>query len=45
MLREDAVLNMQLTLIPILGKEWNVSLPELSDLFQKYDIPAYIDVL
>ena len=42
--REKEVLNMQLTLIPVLAKAWNKSYPELSDLFQKYDVPGYIDV-
>ena len=42
--RDKEVLNMQLTLIPILAKAWNKSYPELSDLFQKYDVPWYIDV-
>ena len=43
-MREKEVLNMQLTLIPVLAKAWNKSYPELSDLFQKYDVPGYIDV-
>ena len=38
MSRTDAVLNMQLTLIPILAKEWNISFSELSRLFHNYDI-------
>ena len=42
--REKEVLNMQLTLIPVLAKAWNKSYPELSDLFQKYDVSGYIDV-
>ena len=42
--REKEVQNMQLTLIPVLAKAWNKSYPELSDLFQKYDVPGYIDV-
>ena len=43
-MREKEVLNMQLTLIPVLAKAWNKSYPELSDLFQKYDVLGYIDV-
>lgn len=43
MSRADAVLNMQLTLIPILAKEWNISFSELSRLFHNYDILSYID--
>ena len=41
--REDAVLNMQLTLIPILLKSWKLSLVELKNIFVKYDILSYID--
>ena len=41
--REDAVLNMQITLIPILAKNWNVDLRSLSNIFEKYDILSYID--
>ena len=42
--RDNEVLNMQLTLIPILAKAWNKSYSELSDIFKKYDVPGYIDV-
>lgn len=41
--REDAVLNMQLTLIPVLANSWKVSLDELKNIFEKYDILSYID--
>ncbi len=44
MAREDAVLNMQLMLIPILANAWHVSLIQLSELFRKYDVLNYIDV-
>ena len=44
MAREDAVLNMQLMLIPILTKAWHVSLGQLSEIFIKYDVLSYIDV-
>ena len=43
-MRDKEILNMQLTLIPILAKAWNKSYSELSDLFKKYDVPEYIDV-
>ena len=42
--RDKEVLNMQLTLIPILAKAWNKSYSDLSDMFTKYDVPEYIDV-
>ena len=42
--REDAVLNMQITLIPILAKSWKLSLEQLRDLFKEYDVLNYIDV-
>lgn len=42
--REDAVLNMQLTLIPVLANSWKVSLDELKNIFEKYDILSYIDI-
>ena len=42
--REKAVLNMQLTLIPILSEAWKCSYVELSKLFKKYNVLGYIDV-
>ena len=42
--RDKEVLNMQLTLIPILAQAWNKPYSELSDIFKKYDVPGYIDV-
>lgn len=42
--RDKEVLNMQLTLIPILSGAWNKSYAELSDIFKKYDVLSYIDV-
>lgn len=42
--RNDTVLNMQISLIPILMKAWKVNLSQLSDIFRKYDILEYIDV-
>lgn len=42
--REDAVLNMQITLIPILAKSWKLSLEQLRDIFKEYDVLNYIDV-
>lgn len=42
--RDREVLNMQLTLIPILAKAWKKTYSELSDMFVKYDVLSYIDV-
>ena len=42
--REDAVLNMQITLIPILAKSWNMSYLQISELLKKFDILNYIDI-
>ena len=42
--RDKEVLNMQLTLFPILVKAWNKTFSDLSDMFKKYDVPGYIDV-
>ena len=42
--RDKEVLNMQLTLIPILVKARNKTYSELSDIFKKYDVLSYIDV-
>ena len=42
--RDKEVLNMQLTLIPILVKAWNKTYSELSDILKKYDVLSYIDV-
>lgn len=42
--REQAVLNLQNTLIPILQRSWNVNSDELKNIFEKYDIPNFIDV-
>lgn len=41
--RDREVLNMQLTLIPILAQAWNYSYAALAALFKKYDILSYID--
>lgn len=41
--RKEDVLSMQLMLVPMLAKEWKMTLPELSDTFARYDIPEYID--
>ena len=41
--REKNVLNMQLTLIPILSKAWEYSYSALADLFERYDVLNYID--
>ena len=42
--RDKEVLNMQLTLVPILAKAWNKTYSELSDILKKYDVFSYIDV-
>ena len=42
--RDKEVLNMQLTLIPILAKAWSKTYSELSDILKKYDVLSYIDV-
>ena len=42
--RDKEVLNMQLTLVPILAKAWNKTYSELSDIFKKYYVLSYIDV-
>ncbi len=42
--RDKKVLNMQLTLAPILANAWGKSFSELSDLLRKYDVLSYIDV-
>lgn len=42
--REDAVLNMQITLIPILAESWKLSLEQLRDIFKEYDVLNYIDI-
>lgn len=42
--REREVLNMQLTLIPILSKAWNCSYSALAEIFKKYDVLSYIDL-
>lgn len=41
--REKEVLNMQLTLIPLLADKWKKSYKELSKLFHNYDVLNYID--
>lgn len=42
--RDKEVLNMQLTLIPILSAAWRKSYSELADIFRKFDVLGYIDV-
>ena len=42
--RAKEVLNMEIVLIPKLAEAWKCSFSELSDLLQKYDVLAYIDV-
>ena len=42
--REKEVLNMQLTLIPLLSSAWRKSYSDLARIFRKYDVLSYIDV-
>ena len=42
--RDKEVLNMQLVLVPILSRSWNMTFAELSEIFKKYDVLDYIDV-
>lgn len=42
--RADAVLNTQITLIPILAESWKLSLEQLRDIFKEYDVLNYIDI-
>lgn len=42
--RADAVLDMQITLIPILAKSWKVRLEQLRDILDRYDLLNYIDI-
>lgn len=42
--REDAVLNMQITLVPILAQKWNMSFSKLSNILKQFDILNYIDI-
>ena len=40
--REKEVLNMQLTLIPLLSDAWRKSYSELAKIFREFDILSYI---
>ena len=42
--RKENVLDMQITLIPILLDAWKVNLLRLHDIFVEYDVLNYIDV-
>ena len=42
--RDKEVLNMQLTLIPLLSNAWKKNYSDLADVFEKYDVLSYIDV-
>ena len=42
--RDREVLNMQISLIPILSEAWKISFPGLSEILKKYDVLGYIDV-
>ena len=41
--REKEVLNMQLTLIPLLAHAWGKSYDDLAKLFHTYDVLSYVD--
>lgn len=42
--REKEVLNMQLTLIPILANAWKKSYGDLAKIFHEFDVLSYIDI-
>ena len=42
--RDKEVLNMQLVLVPVLSRSWDMSFSELAENFKKYDVLDYIDV-
>ena len=42
--RDKEVLNMQLTLIPLLSNAWGKNYSDLADVFEKYDVLSYVDV-
>ena len=42
--RDKEVLNMQLVLVPVLSRSWDMSFSELAEIFKKYDVLDYIDV-
>lgn len=41
--RNDAVLRMQISLVPVLAEAWKVSYANLSSILKKYDILHYIE--
>ncbi len=43
MTRSDNVLNMQITIVNSMKKEWKMEYEKLSDLLEQYDLLAYID--
>ena len=42
--REKEVLNMQLTLIPLLSSAWKKSYSDLAKIFREFDVLSYIDI-
>lgn len=42
--REEAVTRMQVSLLPMLMKHWNVNLIKLRDIFKEYEVLEYIGV-
>lgn len=41
--REEGVLNMKITLIPIMAMGWKKSFVEISEMLKKYELLDYID--
>lgn len=44
MTRTENVLNMQITIANSMKQEWNIDFCKVSDLLDKYDLLAYIDI-
>ena len=44
MVREDNVLNMQITIINCIRQEWNIDFCKISELLNKYDLLSYINI-
>lgn len=44
MTRAESVLNMQITIVNCIKQEWNIDFSKISDILDKYDLLAYIDI-
>lgn len=44
MTRAESVLNMQITIVNCMKKEWNIDFSKIRDILDKYDLLAYIDI-